>query len=497
MRTVRTVVAFLVACLVFIAYISFSAWLLGRMADNSSTRMISFILGSGMAAFLSVAVACMVSPKEHRHILIGFLVYALCALYISEFFPLPKEFWPFAGDVIQLSFASLGAYGAAALLGNLGKARFPRRTGAGATRLPFILIVLAMVSIPITYVMLFLSFLVALGISGWLMMILLQLERVPLVIIIGVGLAPLFSGIAAVRGLIVAFRRPVSAVPALSVPKELSGSLDRVVTEVCEAVGAAYPDHVILHAEPTFFVTQTRAITLDEQTHKGRILAIGAPLLYSLGTGELKSILAHEFAHFTGRDTNYSRTVLPVYRSISSALQALQGVGGGSTVSVIINVLQMVPRLCIITFIRYFAAIDSLLGRRREMRADHIAVAAFGDEPFRRGLLETVRVMRFWSKNLESFQPKGDFFLYLRDRMVASQAEADALLAVEQSKEEDVFDSHPTLSTRLDDLEHVDKAHGVHPTMEEIRAELAELLAGLSSRFIKLYKDAMGSNESE
>lgn len=497
MRTVRTVVAFLVAFLVFIAYSLFSSWLFSRMADDSSTRMISFILGSGMAAFLSVAAACIVSPKEHRHILIGILVYALCALYIREFFPLTQGFWPFAGDVLQLSFASLGAYGAAALVGNLGKARFPRKAGARATRLPFILIFLAMVSIPITYVMLFLSFLVALGVSGWLLMILLQIGRVPLVIIVGVGLAPLFSGIAAVRGIIVAFRRPVSAVPALPVARGLSGSLERVVGEVCKAVGAAYPGVILLHAEPTFFVTQTTALTLDERTHGGRILAIGAPLLYSLGTGELKSILAHEFAHFTGKDTSYSRTVLPVYRSISAALQALQGVGGGSAVSVIVSVLMMVPRLCIITFIRYFAAIDSLLGRRREMRADKIAAAAFGDASFRRGLLETVRVMGFWSKKWETFQPKGNFFQYLHDRLVASQVEADALLSEERGKEEDVFDSHPTLATRLDSLEHVDTAAGDDPPMEQIREELAELLADLSSRFTKLYKNAMGGNESE
>ena len=122
------------------------------------------------------------------------------------------------------------------------------------------------------------------------------------------------------------------------------------------------------------------------------------------------------------------------------------------------------------------------------MRADHIAVAAFGDEPFRRGLLETVRVMVFWSKNWESFQTEGDFFQYLRDRMAASQAEADALLREEQGKEEDVFDSHPPLGTRLNSLERVDTAAGDDPPMERIRTELAVLLADLSSRHIKLYE---------
>lgn len=92
-----------------------------------------------------------------------------------------------------------------------------------------------------------------------------------------------------------------------------------------------------LYAEPTFFVTQTKATTLDEKLGGGRILASGAPFLYSLGTAELKSILAHEFAHFTGRGTSHSRAVLPVHRFIFTALLALQGVGGGSLASLIIS----------------------------------------------------------------------------------------------------------------------------------------------------------------
>ncbi len=131
------------------------------------------------------------------------------------------------------------------------------------------------------------------------------------------------------------------------------------------------------------------------------------------------------------------------------------------------------------------------------MRADRIAATAFGDEPFRRGLLETVRLMAFWSKNRESFRPEGDFFLYLRDRMAASQEEADALLAEEQSREEGVFDSHPTLGTRLDSLERVDTAVGDDPPMGRIRAELGELLAGLSCRYTKLSMDAAGTDTSE
>ena len=86
----------------------------------------------------------------------------------------------------------------------------------------------------------------------------------------------------------------------------------------------------------------------------------------AVDSGELKSIFAHEFAHFTGKDTVYSRRVLPVHKTISSVFQNLQMEGSGSWTEVLIDILLIIPRYCIMTFVNYFGSIDSLLSRRWE-----------------------------------------------------------------------------------------------------------------------------------
>ena len=68
-------------------------------------------------------------------------------------------------------------------------------------------------------------------------------------------------------------------------------------------------------------MTRSSMQTLDEKVLSGRILGRGAPLLYELDTWELKSILAHEFAHFTGKETLYAKRVPPVFHTTTSLPQ--------------------------------------------------------------------------------------------------------------------------------------------------------------------------------
>jgi len=115
-----------------------------------------------------------------------------------------------------------------------------------------------------------------------------QLPRIPVVIIAAIGIAPLVTGWAAIKWLAVLFKRPVPSIPALAVDVEQTLALSKLVEEVCAVVETADPDSIVLSAEPGFFVTQSTLKTLDEKTCSGRILSMGAPLLYELDAGELK-----------------------------------------------------------------------------------------------------------------------------------------------------------------------------------------------------------------
>ena len=496
MRIARTVVAFFVAVVVLFAAMLVLEQLRQKLPEGIGSLLYFFVVSIGVSYFLAFTGASLVCPREYRFILLGALLYLLYAYQIAQAFPLEPAFWPMLGHIIRLSFAALGAYLAIALTSNAGKLRYRRKTGARAERISTFLTGLGFLSIPITYIVVFLSFFIALGVSALLLMIVLELPRVPVALIVGIGLAPLVSGWAAIKGLVVVFKPAAAEVAGLPVDLGQAPTFKALVQEVCRRVGTAFPDRVLIVTAPSFFVSQSSLKTLDGGTHSGRILAVGAPLLYELDGLELKSVLSHEFAHFTGKDTIYSRRVLPIFRTISSVLQNLTTGGGGSGFAgFVIEVLLMVPRYCLVTFVRYFASIDSLLSRSRELRADRVASESFGSAAFRSALVKVTRNALFYGdeKNLEKPEPEGDFFARTHERVLSSAAQLDGILAEEAKRQEDVFDSHPSLASRIAAIPETQPPVGEGYAMQRIIEELSEVLAKLSARMNEVFAAAQNA----
>jgi Zn-dependent protease with chaperone function len=489
MRIARVAVSFAAALIVLYAATILLSIPGQKLPEGIGAALYFFVISIGLSSFLAFTVASLISPREYRFILLGALLYLFYAYQIARSFPPELAFWRILGNIIRLSFAALGAYLAIALTSRAGKVRYRRKTGAAAERISTFLTVLAFLSIPITYFVVFLSFFIALGVSALLMMIVLELPRVPVALIAGIGLAPLVSVWAAIKGLMVVFRPPAGEVVGLSVDLGLAPTFKALVQEVCRRVGTVFPEKLLIVTEPSFFVTQSSLKTLDGGTHFGRILAVGAPLLYELESLELKSVLSHEFAHFTGKDTLYSRRVLPVFRTISSVLQSLTAGGGGGFAGFVIEVLLMVPRYCIVTFVRYFASIDSLLSRSRELRADRVAAESFGSEAFRSALVKVSRNALFYQKSLDNLRPEGNFFAYVHGRIQASAAQLDETLAEEAKRAEDVFDSHPSLAARIDAIPQAQPFAGGDYPMQRVIEELSAVLAQLSTRMNEFFAD--------
>jgi Zn-dependent protease with chaperone function len=59
-----------------------------------------------------------------------------------------------------------------------------------------------------------------------------------------------------------------------------------------------------------------------------RVLLLGLATLHGLTITELKAILAHEYAHFSHRDTHYARFIHQVTLSIVQALGGMASAGG-------------------------------------------------------------------------------------------------------------------------------------------------------------------------
>lgn len=100
--------------------------------------------------------------------------------------------------------------------------------------------------------------------------------------------------------------------------------LARVLYEVSRDVGTRQADVIVLETDTTIAVTEVGGIwrTLTGRPSQ-RVLMIGIGLLPALTVGELRSILAHEFAHFMNRDTAGGVFVHRLSASLSRAVATM------------------------------------------------------------------------------------------------------------------------------------------------------------------------------
>jgi len=137
--------------------------ILGEGQDGSAAILLHFVVGAGIPYFFCFSCGFPYRPAGIPIHSGGNFPLRSVRLSNSFFPPLPPGFWPFVGSLIRLSFTALGAYIAIAITANVREAKYPKKTGGVKYSIPVFLTGMALVSIPIIYVDLVLSFFIALG----------------------------------------------------------------------------------------------------------------------------------------------------------------------------------------------------------------------------------------------------------------------------------------------------------------------------------------------
>lgn len=118
--------------------------------------------------------------------------------------------------------------------------------------------------------------------------------------------------------------QPIAVLGRSVGPAEAPG-LWNFVRAIAMGPGAPVPDHIVLGMTEGFFVTSLRThLTPDGRDLAGRTLYLSAPMLPLLSRAEIAAIVAHELAHFSGEDTEYSQQVLPLFVGLDRAAAALE-----------------------------------------------------------------------------------------------------------------------------------------------------------------------------
>ncbi|MBL8546820.1 MAG: M48 family metalloprotease [Hyphomonadaceae bacterium] len=170
-----------------------------------------------------------------------------------------------------------------------------------------------------------------------------------------------------------------------------------LVQQIAKATNARMPDNIVLGLDPNFFAT-TAPMHTPTSRHllRGQTLYLSLPLMRVLSLDEVKAVVGHELAHFSGADTVYSRNFAPIYRGLEEAAHAADEHKTYDK-----NPLLMPARLFLRFMIDCFARNAAKSSRARELRADQIGSTASSPADLGYALIKCGILSMIWNREIE------------------------------------------------------------------------------------------------
>jgi len=499
------IIRFIIALAVFFYVLdSLESWGASLINDDMHITvklLFNFFFVDFIPTLLGIFTAVLFISWRYKLIAGILLLFTTIATYFIILPGYTKNWILFLSYIVKFSLGLIGALAAILIWNILGdKFKYSMiqtkdlKLAKTKPKTSFLLLMLSLFSIPLTYITMFCSAFITLGLSLLILYLICHLPRIPVVVIVAGVLAPLVGFWAGIRALWVMFFPPLDFQPATILDLNKYPTLKSVINNVCAKIKTRKPSVVLLHSEPTFFVMQGKVNSFDGIV-KGRILAIGMPLLKEMTSLELSSVLAHEFAHFSGGDTLYSTIVSSVYRGITASMNELSGATEGSSsdnnAANLMGILLLPSRIFLGLFLNYFATIDMILSRGRELRADWVAANLFGANSFSSALTKVTAISQHFNDNYENLalNSQSDFFDKHSDFIKTNLAKIEEYKTKALSLKENDFDSHPSLSTRLANLpDNTIDGSELTNEMQNLRIELLEKEKDLAQKYTSRIK---------
>ncbi|MCW2760095.1 MAG: HtpX-like protease [Marmoricola sp.] len=263
------------------------------------------------------------------------------------------------------------------------------------------------------------------------------------------ALAGQLIGIAALTtiGLMVALfqrtRTPDLTEPGTVLTEAEQPALWSEVRDLATTVGTRPPDEIRLLPDVNAAVTEhSRMLGLVSGR---RTLFLGAPLLLGLTRQQLRSVLAHELGHYSGRHTALGGVT---YRGREAISRVVDRFGRDSVVGKIFY-----------GYAQLYLWLTSAVGRQQEIEADDFSVEVAGRDAAMSALTELPVLGAAWEHYFEQFlgpvhasgKRPSRFFDGFAEILAAPKLQV-ALASFRNEYDEEPrsrYDSHPPLSTRI------------------------------------------------
>lgn len=325
-----------------------------------------------------------------------------------------------------------------------------------------------------------------LGVTGLLLYGIFQLGRIPIklvviVVLIGGGMAW-----AVLKSL---FSQPGRG--SFGLPKTAADCprLYQSLNDVARRVDTNPVDQVYLAPGASIGVHQEGRGPFGIFGVKNRVLTLGLSTMHFLTVSELQAILAHEYAHFSHRDTLYNRFIYQVTLSIQQAIHGMGQAGGA------INYLNPFYWFLYLYYHSY-TLLSAGFSRSREFLADRMASSLYGSDVFASGLTKvstdgSLFEMTIYS-NISQMLDENKAFINMyaafrtyRDEQMSGQ-EREELYQKLLDEKESLFATHPTFRERIEAVMSLPRASktdtasalSLFDNPEEIEKELSDFLTG-------------------
>jgi Zn-dependent protease with chaperone function len=322
--------------------------------------------------------------------------------------------------------------------------------------------------------------------TAGLLYLIFMLPRIPIKLIVIVVVVGLGGAWAVFKSI---FARPATGAFGIAKAPADCPRLYESLADVARRVDTQPVDAVYLAPGSGIGVHQEGRGPFGAFGVKQRVLTLGLSTMHFLSVAELKSILAHEYAHFSHSDTFYNRFIYQVTLSIS---EALRGLGRSGGVVTYVNPFFWFLYL----YYKCFTLLSAGFSRSREFLADRMAATLYGSDVFANALTKvstdgTLFEMTVYD-NIARLLGEGKAFenVYIAFRSYRNEQlkseDRDEMYKKLLEEKESLFASHPTFAERIEAVAPLPKAQAPDeaPAMqlfdnaEALEKELTDYLTG-------------------
>ena len=236
--------------------------------------------------------------------------------------------------------------------------------------------------------------------------------------------------------------------PGIRLDLDHHPALRNILADVAARVGTRPVDSVYMTPRTEIGVFERGGLLRKLGARTERCLILGAGALDDLRLGPFKAVLAHEYGHFSNRDTAGGGFALAVRNSVM-ALAVSLAEGGAAT-------WYNPAWLFVIGFHRVFMRISQGASRLQEVLADRWAAMLYGAQAFEDGLRHVIdRSVRFdahvqatLQEVVDAKRPLVNLYRYAPASPV-DPAAIDAEVRNALEREPSPYDSHPRPTDRF------------------------------------------------